>query len=700
MSEKQILRILLIEDEADDYSHLMDILGQIRSFQLQTSRATTLAEAEESLSASPLPDLIITDLTLPDSNGLDTFRSVYAKALTVPIIVLTGMDSESLALEAMEEGAQDYLSKRNVDVDMLRRSIRYAIARHRSEKALRESEERFALAVLGSNNGMWDWNLITNEMYYSPRWKSIIGYQDYELEPHPKEWLDRIHPEDKDLVSEKLHAHVDDLTSHFQAEYRMAHRGGGYIWVLTRGLAVRDEDGNSTRVAGSHEDVTSRKKAEEQLIYNAFHDSLTGLPNRALLHDRLDRSIRRMKRNSKYSFAVMFLDLDRFKVINDSKGHEYGDRVLVEFSRRLSTSVRPGDTVARLGGDEFVILGEDIHSADEAFHMAQRLHEAFAGPLYIGGESHYLTVSIGITLSSPNYQLPEQLIRDADTAMYRAKAKGRSTSEVFDKEMHDTAVAILELENDLRRAVEENQFEVYYQPIINLKTGRIRGVEALARWQHPRSGLLPPINFIPLAEETGLINRIGWLVLKEACQQMAAWHQQFPADDPLTVSVNLSSRQLSDPTLVERVVNVLDETHLNPKTLILEITESTLITDYENNADVIKQLREIGVRIHIDDFGVGYSSLSHLRHFITDNLKIDRSFVMNMMDEAENSEIVRTIVTLARTLGMNSTAEGLETADQVMHARQLECEDGQGFFFSEPRSGEEIGLLLANNPIW
>ncbi len=693
------LRILLVEDSADDFQRIGTLLRSDATPDCELTHAQTAAEAASHLRSATF-DLVVTDLTLPDTSGLETFRRVKSHAAGTPVIVLTGIESDQVSLQAMEEGAQDYLFKSNVTAELLNRSIRYAQARHRADEALRESEERYSLAVAGSNNGVWDWDLRTNRVFYSARWKSLHGFRPDEIGDSPSEWLDRIHPEDGELVREKIHAHLDDLTSHFHAEYRMERKNGGWMWVLTRGRAVRDEHGVSYRIAGSHGDVTDRKRAEEQLIHNAFHDSLTGLPNRALLHDRLDRSLRRLRRGGGGDFAVIFLDLDRFKHINDSKGHEIGDRILVEFARRLELCIRPGDTVARLGGDEFVVLADDVDSAADARKLADRIHDQIAPPIAIGNEEYFTTVSIGIALSSTDYDLPEQVIRDADTAMYRAKAEGRSATEIFNKEMHDCAVAILQLDNDMRRALGANQFEIHYQPIVNLRTGRIRGFEALLRWNHPAKGLIKPEHFIPLAEETGLIVPLGWWVLEKACGQMRVWQDQFPSDVPLTMSVNISSRQFGEPDLVERVRSIIGESGIEHGSLVLEMTESVLMKDYHIAGHLVEELRSIGVQLHIDDFGTGYSSLSHLRHLPTESLKIDRSFIHGMMDSNENSEIVRTIISLARNLGMTSTAEGVETADQLARARSMDCEQGQGFFFSAPRDSDEIAMLMESNPSW
>lgn len=441
-------------------------------------------------------------------------------------------------------------------------------------------------------------------------------------------------------------------------------------------------------------EVTERKIAESKLIYDAFHDSLTGLPNRALFIERLGSSIERSKRFKNYFFAVLFLDLDRFKVVNDSLGHLLGDQLLVGFTRRLEMCLRSIDTVARLGGDEFVILLDDIKDIKDATQIADRIQKELNLPFNLGGHEVFLTTSIGIALSTTGYDQPEEILRDADTVMYRAKALGKARYEVFDKDMHARAVALLQLENDLRRSVERQELQVHYQPIVSLETSRINGFEALVRWQHPQRGMVSPAEFVPIAEETGLIVPIGYWVLREACRQMSAW-QQGEVTLPLTISVNFSGKQFSQPDLIKQIDQILQETELNGSSLKLEITESVLIENAESAAAMLLQLKSLGIQVYIDDFGTGYSSLNYLHRFPIDALKIDRSFISRMGVSNENSEIVQTIITMAHNLSMSVVAEGIETAEQLTQLRALQCESGQGYFFSRPLIGEAAGVLIA-----
>lgn len=567
--------------------------------------------------------------------------------------------------------------------------------RKQVEEALRESEERYALAARGASDGLWDWDLKTDKIYFSPRWKSMLGFGENEIGNSPDEWFNRIHLEDVEQVKAEIDAHLAGLTPHFESEHRMRHRDGTYRWMLSRGLAVRDEDGRTYRMAGSQTDITERKRAKERLLHDALHDSLTDLPNRTLFMDRLRRAVRRTNRREDYMFAVLFLDLDRFKVVNDSLGHVIGDQLLIAIAQRLEACLRPGDMVARLGGDEFAVLLDDIGDASDAIRIADRIQKTLTASFNLHGREVFTSASIGIASSVTGYNRPEDILRDADIAMYRAKARGKARYEVFDTDMRIRAMTRLELETDLRRAIERQEFRIHYQPIVSLNTGHIIGFEALVRWQHPNRGLISPAEFIPVAEETGLIVPIGQTVLREACQQTHKWQGQFPMNSPLTISVNLSSKQLTQPRLTEQIKQVLVETGLNMSSLRLEITESGIMENAEAAAATLKQLRDLGIQLQMDDFGTGYSSLNYLHRFPIDALKIDRSFVSRMGANGENSEIVQTIVTLARNLNKGVIAEGVETVEQLDRLKALKCKYGQGFFFSKPVNAETAGVLIA-----
>ncbi len=566
-------------------------------------------------------------------------------------------------------------------------------ARKQTEEALRDSEERYALAMRGASDGIWDWNLRTGQIYFSARWKEMLGARDPEIGSLPQEWFQRVHPDDLESVQAAISSHREGITPHFQIEHRMCHADGRYLWMLTRGAVTRDSAGKATRMAGSQSDITTRKQAEEQLLRDALHDGLTGLPNRVLFADRLERSIARTARDQSHHYAVLFLDIDRFKIINDSLGHVAGDTLLVEFAKRLSNCLRPSDTVARLGGDEFTILLDDPKEPDDAVSVADRILEGVRKPFVLGNQEVYVTTSIGIATSGTGYSRPQDVLRDADTAMYRAKALGKSRYQIFDTAMHARAMKVLQIENDLRRAIDRAEFELHYQPILNVGTRRIKGFEALVRWNHPHRGLIPPADFIPIAEETGLIIPIGRWVLNQACTQAAAWQAMFPAS-PLDISVNLSGRQFSQADLVEQVIAVLRQTKLPAHNLILEITESVVMENPESTILMLERLKALGVQLNIDDFGTGYSSLAYLQRFPVDTMKIDRSFISKMGHNSENAEIVKTIVELAHNLNMKVTAEGIETAEQFSQLAGLQCESAQGYFLFRPLDQTEATNIL------
>ncbi len=566
--------------------------------------------------------------------------------------------------------------------------------RRRIEENLRDSEERYALAVRGANDGIWDWDFKTETIYYSPRWKSILGYVEEEVNDSPDEWFSKVHPEDLESLKLDISAHLGGITAHFENEQRMLHKDGTYRWILSRGLAVLNDNGVATRLAGSQTDVTDRKYAEQKLLHDAFYDKLTNLPNRALFLDHLRLAVERAKRRPDHKFAVLFLDVDRFKDVNDSYGHMVGDKLLVEFGQLLATRLRTTDTIARFGGDEFVILIDDITDESNATQIAEWIDSELVKPFQIKEHEIFVTVSIGIVLSEIGYERAEDILRDADIAMYDAKGNGRARYEMFEPAMRVRIVERLEIENDLRRAIENNEFRVYYQVIGALDTHQVAGFEALVRWQHPERGLVSPDKFIPIAEETGMIIPIDRWVMREACRQMHDWQTKFPTYDSMTISVNLSSKHIAQPDLVEYIEETLSETGLNGDFLKLEITESALLENNDYTIQVFNQLQELGIQIQIDDFGKGYSSLSYLSNFPIDALKIDRSFVSTLPDEGNNLQILQAMVNLSQRLGVGVIAEGVETEYQLAQLKLLGCEYGQGYLLSMPLESKEVVKLL------
>ena len=645
-------------------------------------------------------DLVLLDIEMREVSGLDalkTLREAYS-AIELPIVMVTAKNQSEDIVKALDLGANDYLTK-PIDFPVALARIGTQLSHKRAQEALKESEERYALAARGSNDGLWDWNLLANVVHFSPRWKAMLGYQEAQVGDRPEEWFERIHDADRERVKQEIAAHQKGLTPHFESEHRVLHKDGSFRWMLSRGVAVHDTSGNPLRMAGSQTDITEGKVS----------DPLTGLPNRLLFIDRVGRLVKHMKRRKDHLFAVLFLDLDGFKMINDSMGHLIGDQLLLGVANRLEKCLRSTDTVARLGeaftvarlgGDEFTVLLDDIKDPGDAKRAADRMMKALASPFILGGKEVFTSVSIGIALSTSAYEQPEEMLRDADTAMYRAKALGKARYEVFDADMRASVMARLQLETDLHRALEREELRNFYQPIVALASGEIAGFEALLRWQHPTRGLLGPIEFIPVAEETGLIRELGWWNLRKACQQISEWRAGSIAHRHLSISVNLSAKQFLQPKLVEDIRNLLQELALPPEALKLEITESTVMADPSAAIEMLQQIKSLGIRLAIDDFGTGYSSLSYLHRFPLDTLKIDRSFISGMGDDGEGMEIARTILPMANNLRLDVVAEGVETLQQVALLKKLHCKYGQGYYFSKPLSAEGTAALLAGDLTW
>jgi diguanylate cyclase (GGDEF)-like protein/PAS domain S-box-containing protein len=566
--------------------------------------------------------------------------------------------------------------------------------RRLAEEALRKSEEQFRLTFALAPIGM---AIATPEGQFLQVNQALcdaLGYTTSELLDLTFEAI--THPDDHGQDRELFANLQSGDLPYIQVEKRYLAKNGRVVYTIHQMVLVRDSVGQPLHIIGQIVDITQRRRMEERLQHDALHDVLTGLPNRALFLDRLAQAIARGQRDPERRFAVLFLDLDRFKVINDSLGHAMGDQLLVAIAQRLQDCLRPGDTVARLGGDEFTVLLDNLVSQSDATAIADRIHQVFQLPFYLSGYEIFTSVSIGITFNAPTTSQPDDLLRNADTAMYRAKAQGSAGHAIFTSTMHEQAMAQLQLENDLRRALERQEMDVYYQPIVSLQTGRLCGFEALVRWHHPQRGMISPVEFIPIAEETGLIVPIGLWVLEQACHQLHQWHQQFPAHADLTVAVNISARQFSQTDLPLQIDRILQAAQLPPTRLKLEITESSIMENAESAAALLAELKAHQISIGIDDFGTGYSSLSRLHAFPIDTLKIDRSFVQRSVSEKDGTQIIQAMLTLAHTLGMQVVAEGVETLEQLTYLQSVTCDYGQGYFFSQPLKAADIQTLLAH----
>ena len=582
---------------------------------------------------------------------------------------------------------------------------------HRIRRQLAERDQLFQLisenaadmiALVGSDG---------RRLYNSPAYQKVLGYSTEDLKGTSS--FEQIHPDDRLRVS-KASENARRTGRGERMEYRIRHKDGSWRTLESTASPIRNARGQTDKLVIVNRDITERKRAEEMLVHNAFHDGLTNLPNRALFLDRLQHALTLSKRHANYKFAVLLIDVDQFKIINDSLGYTAGDELLIQIGRRLRESVRRADmvsrprtsgvpyqpidddTLARLGGDEFAILLDDIRDPVEAVRVAERVQAELSAPFLVNQQEIVISASIGIAASTSPHTQAEDLLRDADIAMYRAKRAGKARCEVSDPAMHANAVKRLRLETDLRKAFDQAEFRVYYQPIVWLQTGRIAGFEALTRWQRPE-GILAPIEFIAVAEETGLIIPMNRQLLREACQHLRSWQSEFPSSPPLTMSVNMTSREFAQPDLASEISKALEQTGVDPACLQLEIIETIAMGDAERSGHVLAQLKALGVRLSIDDFGTGYSSLSRLGRIPVDTLKIDRTFISNMDRDPESREIVRIIIMLAHNLGLKAVAEGTETEEQVNLLKQLNCEMAQGYYFSRPADDQAMLKLLASN---
>jgi diguanylate cyclase (GGDEF)-like protein/PAS domain S-box-containing protein len=653
----------------------------------QADRSDAILQSVKEL----LPDLVLMEIGLQGQiNDLDVGKQIHT-GFDIPVIYISAHADANLLEDAVLAQAYGFMIQ-PFEVHALKSTITIALDKYRTIHKLREREERYELAVHAANDGIWDWNLKTNEIHFSERWKEMLGYTENEIGSNVNEWFRRIHPDDRKQVQSKLITYLRDATPRFEYEYRIQHANGAYLWVLTRGTAKRDANGNAYRFVGSQSDINARKMAEERLAHNAVHDALTGLPNRTLFLDRLQNRLDRTKRNPSDVFAVMFIDLDRFKVVNDSLGHAFGDQLLVTTGWRLQQCLRPHDTVSRLSGDEFAVLLDVVHNSNDIRGVAERIRAQLITTTLLGVVERSPTASIGIVVFNNNYTSAEDLLRDADLAMYHAKRLGGNQYVFFDDTMHTSAVELLQLEGELKHAVARKEWLVHYQPIISIADGKPVGAEALVRWLHPQRGMLTPGEFIQVAEDTGLILPIGEYVLMTACKQAKAWrdagHSKF------WVSVNISARQFKNKDLVETIARILEETGLAGDGLRMEITESVAVQNKEFTIKIMNELDAMGVYTSLDDFGTGYSSISYLKQFPLRVLKVDQSFIQDIEHNPKNEALIKAIIGMARSLGLEVVGEGVEKAEQLNFLRTELCDQAQGYLLSRPIPAEALGKLL------
>jgi len=586
----------------------------------------------------------------------------------------------------------------NAITQMAMRTIAEERSRRQAEIELRESEERYALAARGANDGLWDWDLVHNSFYTSTRWQQMLGLRADRMSGQPGDWFDRVHRDDIDLMRAAIDAHLTGSSTHFEQELRMRHGEGSDRWVAIRGMAVRAESGKATRFAGSMTDISGRKKAEQDLLFNAFYSHLTRLPNRTLLIERTDQALQLWAKDANADVVVAILDIDRFGHYNETLGQKLGDDILITLARSLEEAMRPDDTLAHLGEDEYAVTRFIAGNVEENVEeLIVTLKTVLGRHMEIEGRQIDIEASIGYVLASQAAGAAgDELLRDANLALYRAKAQGRGQVVRFEQSMHQSAMKRFGLEADLKRAiVAGDQLELFYQPIIDFRGGHVHGFEALIRWRHPERGLISPVDFIPLAEDTDMIIDIGRKSIMDAARQIANW---MPAEgDPPQIAVNVSGKQFAAVGLVEDIERALKVTGIPPHALKLEITESLIMDNPERTTEVLRRIIALGCKVSIDDFGTGYSSLSHLHRFPFHTLKVDRSFVMRIADSREGLEIVRVIASLAHILERDVVAEGVETEEQAAELKRLGIQFGQGYLYSKPLPAGEASVFLAKS---
>jgi diguanylate cyclase (GGDEF)-like protein/PAS domain S-box-containing protein len=688
------VKVLLIDDDEEDFILTRYIFDEFKNNQFQLDWLDNFGAGLKAFGENRY-DIYLVDYRLGEQTGLDLLREAIKKGCTAPIILLTGQGDKEIDFQAMQAGAADYLVKGELTAPLLERAIRYSLKHARSLEEIQNSEAKFRSVIETASDAI----LLADKEGKITLWnkaaETIFGYRAEEVIGLPATTIMGAKYAQKAL-SVGLRYTLENVLSSFDGKIVVSagrRKDGSEFPLELSGSVWKTSEG--VYYTAILRDITERRAAENRLVHEATHDSLTELPNRAHFKTILQGAIVNAKMDENHRFAVLFLDLDRFKVINDGLGHVIGDKLLIEIAARLQSCVRPGDIVSRFGGDEFTILLNNITDRVTVTEIAERLLRTLSVPFVINNSEIFTSASIGIIMSDVSHDNPEDFLRDADTAMYRAKESGKARYEVFNRAMHVRNMNLLRLENDLRKSIERRDFSVFYQPIVNLESCETNEFEALVRWLHPELGFISPNEFIPVAEETGLIVPIGEWVLEESVRQISLWQRRFP-DKRLSVSVNLSAKQLMHSNLIRQVTEIMKSATVPPDCLKLEVTESIVMDNAEVALEILSELCALGVRLSTDDFGTGYSSLSYLHRFPFERLKIDRSFVGKMDSDAKSEEIVRTILTLAENLHLEVVAEGIESHTQLSRLRDFGCSLGQGFLFSKPVAAEKAEKILVN----
>ena len=723
-------KILVVDDQPKNIHLLKSILSDC-AYEV---KGIANSEMALTVASSVVPNLILLDVMMPKLDGYQVCQQLKSNDTTkeIPVIFVSAANDAIDRVKALKVGGADYINKpfqidelllrienqlqlqaarkqtlefngelerriqeRTVQLEAANRELKHEIEeRQQITKLLRQSEEKLENILNSLEEVVWSADATTSDLLFlNLAAQKVYGRSISELLNNPDLRLESIHPEDRarvelSLVNSSSHINNNDI------EYRILQPNGEVRWVWERSRIIYDETGTADRRDGIISDVTERKRIESKLNYEARHDSLTHLPNRYAMLERIEQALQWSRINPNRQFAVLFIDLDRFKIVNDSLGHLIGDELLKAVANTLTRCCRERDLVARLGGDEFTILLTRIKSKAEADAIAKRIKNKLNAPFYLQGHPVFTSASIGIVIGNRNYQSSTEILRDADLAMYRAKSLGKARHETFSAEMYAETKQLLETENDLRQAIAKDEFVLHYQPIVSFENNKLYGFEALLRWNHPRKGLIYPDRFIHIAEETGLIVDIGKWVLEEACKQMFFWHTKYPHAAELNISINIASQQIQDSNFLDILDKTILNTQISGTSIHLEITESTLMDYKPETIDLFKQIRQRGIRLNIDDFGTGYSCLQYLPNFPINVLKIDRSFIQGMLDERENFEIVKTIIALACNLELEIIAEGIENLQHLQVLRNLNCKLGQGYLFSRPVDEKSAELLI------
>ena len=687
-----IKKLLLVEDNPAAVRLLREMLDQESSHPIELAHVGSMGEAEKYL-AEHAVDIIVLDVGLPDVQGIGTVQRAHKAAPRVPLVVLTGLDDEAAAAQALQEGAQDYLIKGQIDARGLVRALRHAIERKALEKALFVEKERAQVTLNSIGDAVICTDILEKITFVNLAAEKMLGWPLHEAAGRPMaEVLQILDATSRKAIPNPMAMAVgQNRTVHLPANSVLIRRDGLEIPIEDSVAPIHDREGDTTGAVIVFRDVSATRAMALEMTHSAQHDFLTGLPNRVLLSDRISQAIVFAPRHMK-KVAVLVLDLDGFKHINDSLGHAIGDKLLQSIAKRLGNCVRATDTVSRQGGDEFVVLLSEVTHAEDASITAGRMLQAVAEPHSIDDHDLYVTTSIGVSVYPDDGADAETLIKNADTAMYQAKENGQQSYQFFKPAMNVRVVERQSIEGSLRRALERREFALHYQPKINLLTGKITGAEALLRWTHPTRGPVSPAQFIPVAEDCGLIRPIGNWVLREACRQAREW---MDAGLSLgSMAVNISAMEFRSESFLESVLSALKDTGMDPRSLELELTESVLMKHAESAASILKTLKARGVQLAVDDFGTGYSSLSYIRKFPIDELKIDQSFIRQITTAPGETTIVKAVISMARSLNLRVVAEGVETQEELAFLQAHQCDEAQGYYFSRPAPAEQFAKLL------